>query len=198
MSTLSRATGTTKARHRNDFYRTIDARAVAALAPHVPAGTVFAEPCAGEGDLIALLEAAGYACDWAMELEPQGCCVRNRWPIGRGDALTLTRSDMGAAALFITNPPWQRTALHGLILHLAAIAPVWMLFDTGWKHTRQAAALGRLCTDIVSVGRLKWFADSEHDATDDCAWYRFDASAPAGPPRFHFRATAEAAQGMLL
>lgn len=197
MSTLSRATGTARARHRNDFYRTIDARAVEALAPFVPPGTVYAEPCAGEGDLVELLGTLGLVCDWGLELEPQGPCVRNRWPIGQGDALQLGRADLGAARLFISNPPWRRPDLHALIAHLMQLAPCWFLFDAGWPHSRKAAALGRYCTDVVSVGRLKWFADSAHDSTDDCAWYRFDAAA-AGATRFHWRRTAEAAQAMLL
>lgn len=180
---LGRATGKQRARKRNDFYPTIDPRAVAALFPHVPAGTRYAEPCAGDGDLIELLAAGGLVCDWALELDPQ----LRRWPIGKGNALNLGAQDLGAAQMFITNPPWTRQLLHALIAHLAGIAPTWCLFDASWKHTRQAAQLGSICTDVVSVGRLKWFRDSPHDPPDDCAWYRFDAKAPA-PTRFHWRA----------
>lgn len=198
MSTLSRATGTVKARRKNDFYRTIDARAVDALLPHVPPGTVFAEPCAGAGDLIQLLEAAGMVCDWALELGPQDPCLRNRWPIGIGNALQLRREDLGSASIFITNPPWQRAMLHPIIRHLAAIAPTWCLFDTGWMASGQAAPFAPLCSDIVPVGRLKWFADSEHDSTDDCAWYRFAADHRGGTV-FHWRqARRTAGQGQLL
>ncbi|WP_288806285.1 hypothetical protein [uncultured Novosphingobium sp.] len=190
MSVLGQAMGTQKARKRNDFYPTIDPRAAQALAAFLPPGTVYAEPCAGAGDLVQLLDVLGLVCDWAMELEPQGDCVRNRWPIARGNALQLGAGDVGAATCFVTNPPWNRPMLHALIRHLAAILPTWMLFDASWKHTQQAAALGPICTDIVSVGRLKWFAGSKYDPPDDCAWYRFDARAgsePAEPTRFHFR-----------
>lgn len=200
MSVLGQAMGTQKARKRNDFYPTIDPRAVAALLPFLPAGTVYAEPCAGAGDLIQLLDGAGMVCDWALELEPQSECVRNRWPIGRGNALQLTGEDIGAASCFVTNPPWNRPMLHALIRHLAAILPTWMLFDASWKHTRQAAALAPYCTDIVSVGRLKWFAGSKYDPPDDCAWYRFDARAGADrpdAPRFHFRSAPEPVGGQL-
>ncbi len=198
MSTLSRATGTVKPRRKNDFYRTIDRRAVDALLPHVPAATVFAEPCAGAGDLIQLLESAGLVCDWALELEPQDHCLRNRWPIGIGNALQLTRADLGRAAMFITNPPWDRGMLHPIIRHLATIAPIWCLFDTGWKASARAAPFGRLCSDIVPVGRLKWFAGSEHDSTDDCAWYRFAADHRGGT-LWHWRqAKRSEGQGQLL
>lgn len=190
MSILGQAMGTQKARKRNDFYPTIDPRAVEALAAHLPAGTIYAEPCAGEADLIGLLDALGLVCDWALELEPQGSCLRNRWPIARGNALALTQADVNDAQCFITNPPWSRPMLHALIAHLARLAPTWLLFDASWKHTRQAAAFAPICTDIVSVGRLKWFAGSKYDPPDDCAWYRFDARPGAvreGGPRFHFR-----------
>lgn len=187
MSTLSRATGTTRARRKNDFYPTIDPRAVEALAPHLPAGTIYAEPCAGAGDLIYLLERAGMVCDWALELEPQDPWLRNRWPIGKGNALNLSEADMGAAEVLITNPPWYRPALHALVLHLAALRPTWMLFDASWMHTQQAMRFRPICTDIVSVGRIKFFAGSRYDPPDDCAWYRFDARSPGPETRFHWR-----------
>ena len=162
----------------------------------MPPGTIYAEPCAGAGDLVQLLAGVGLECDWGLELEPQGACLRNRWPIGQGNAMRLQRADLGRATMFISNPPWTRPILHALIEHLAAIAPAWFLFDASWPHTQQAAELGAICTDVVSVGRLKWFDGSEHDATDDCAWYRFDAVDPR-PTRFHWRTVAPAAQGRL-
>lgn len=185
MSVLGQAMGTQREQKRNFFYPTIDPRCIPPLLAHVPAGTVFAEPCAGAGDLIHLLETAGLVCDWALELEPQGSCLRNRWPIGVGNALSLTSADMGEASCFITNFPWHRPWLHALIDHLAAIAPVWSLHDASWAYTKQATRFGHVCTDIVAVGRLKWFAGSRHDPPDNCAWYRFDKQKPR-PTRFHF------------
>jgi hypothetical protein len=180
--------GTQRPRKRNFFYPTIDPRAIPPLLAHVPAGTVFAEPCAGAGDLIALLEAQGLICAWGLELEPQGDCLRNRWPIGVGNALTLTREDLGAASVFVSNLPWERSWLHPLIWHLAAIAPLWSLHDASWAFTKQAARFAPICTDIVAVGRLKWFEGSRYDPPDDCAWYRFDATGTEKPrpTRFHF------------
>lgn len=195
MSLLSRATGTTRARRKNDFYATIDARAAAALAPFLPPGTVYGEPCAGAGDLVQLLEAHGLVCDWGLELEPQGPCLRNRWPIGIGDALQLGRADLGAAQVLISNPPWYRPSLHALIEHLARLLPCWFLFDAAWMQNQAAAPIGTLCTDIVAVGRLTWIEDSEHDSTTDVAWYRFDAGKdPAEPTRYHWRGSSAAAQ----
>jgi hypothetical protein len=180
--------GTQRPRRRNFFYPTIDPRAIPPLLEHVPAGTVFAEPCAGAGDLVHLLEQHGLVCDWALELEPQGSCLRNRWPIGVGDALGLTRADLGNAQCFISNFPWSRDWLHPLISHLAEIAPVWSLHDASWCMIKKAARFAPLCTDVVAVGRLKWFAGSKYDPPDDCAWYRFEAAdtKTPRPTRFHF------------
>jgi hypothetical protein len=187
MSRLGQAMGTQRPRKRNFFYPTIDPRCVPPLLAHVPPGTVFAEPCAGAGDLIQLLEAAGLVCAWGLELEPQGDCLANRWPIGVGDAMGLTARDLGAATVLISNLPWERSWLHPLIRHLAAIAPLWSLHDASWAYTQQAAPFRRLLTDVAAVGRLKWFAGSKYDPPDDCAWYRFDAAKPDpdAPVRFH-------------
>lgn len=209
MSRLGQAMGTQRPRKRNFFYPTIDPRAIPPLLAHVPPGTVFAEPCAGNGDLIHLLEQAGLVCAWGLELEPQGETVP-RWPIAVGDAMGLTARDLCEASVFISNLPWERSWLHPLIKHLSAIAPLWSLHDASWPFTQQAVPFRALCTDIVAVGRLKWFEPQgrplrepgesdvayalraakkrDHDPPDDCAWFRFDARKPDphAPPRFHF------------
>lgn len=228
MSLLGQAMGTQRERKRNFFYPTIDPRAIPPLLAHVPPGTVFAEPCAGAGDLVQLLEAAGLECDWGLELEPQDEGLRNRWPIGVGNALALSAPDLRAmgsrATCFISNLPWERSWLHPLIRHLAAILPLWSLHDAAWAYTKQAAEFGPICTDVVAVGRLKWFPDRpppmrefgeseaayrarlkkhrSYDPPDDCAWYRFDAANPAGRTQYHFAidrgAAARAGQLALL
>lgn len=195
MSLLSRATGTTRARHRNDFYRTIDARAVAALLPHLAPGALFLEPCAGDGSLISLLEAAGLRCYGRFDLAP-ACAY-----IPRRDALSWRSGPDDPCPRIVTNPPWYRPVLHRLIAHFVAQADeTWLLFDSSWAQTRQARELGeRWCSDIVSAGRLKWFEKSKSDATDDCSWYRFSTD-KAEPTRYHWpaAAVADARQGLLL
>jgi hypothetical protein len=226
MSILGQAMGRQRPHKPNFFYPTIDPRCIPPLLAHVPAGTVFAEPCAGAGDLVQLLEAAGLVCDWGLELEPQTDCLRNRWPIGVGNALTLSARDLrelgSIASVFISNLPWEVSWLHPLIVHLSAILPLWSLHNASWASTQQAARIGPICTDVVAVGRLKWFPDrppplresceseAEHlarvkkhrsyDPPDDCAWYRFDAVNPS-PTRYHWRthrgAGARAGAGQL-
>lgn len=75
---------------------------------------------------------------------------------------------------FITNPPWTRSLLHPLIVHLSNQAPTWLLFDADWMHTKQAAPYLDRLVRIVSVGRLKWIPDSKMDGKDNCAWYLFN------------------------
>jgi hypothetical protein len=120
----------------------------------------FAEPCCGEGDLIRHLESFGLRCVY-------------RGDIGTGqDALDLDH--YGAADAIITNPPYTRDLMHRLIEHFQGIAPTWLLLETDWVSTLQAVPyLGR-CSDIVTIGRVKWIEGSKHTGKDNHAWFRFD------------------------
>jgi hypothetical protein len=55
-----------------------------------------------------------------------------------------------------------------------------------WKQTRQAAPYLPHCSDIVAIGRVKWFPGSKHTGKDNARWYRFDSRHAAGPV-FHWR-----------
>lgn len=147
-----------------DFYPT-PAEAVKPLLAHLRPGTVFAEPCAGNGALVDHLTSAGHVCAWASDLEPQ------RADIHENDALTC---GIGAAECYITNSPWRRDILHLLIVHLSDLAPTWLLLDADWIHTRQAAPYLSRLRRIVSVGRVKWIPDSPFTGKDNCAWHLFD------------------------
>ena len=162
-------------RKKLDFYPTPLA-AVKPLLPHLPEGSRFCEPCAGAGDLIRHLQ--GYAvCTGAYDVEPQV-----DW-IDRLDASFLTITDLNGADYVITNPPWEREPLHQIIDRCAMLAPTWLLFDADWMHTRQSSAYMDICAKIVSVGRVKWIADSDGAGKDNCCWYLFDAT-HKGPTEF--------------
>ena len=202
MSRLGTAMGTQRQRKRSDFYPTIDRRAIPPLlaamfatSDHIPCSiTHYVEPCAGAADLINLLQRMQpqLHCAFALEMDPQDEGLRNRWPIARGNALTLTEPDLASVHLFITNPPWDRALLHPLIRHLASLRPTWLLFDASWVFTKQAAPFQRILTDVAAVGRLKFFEGSRYDPPDDCAWYRFCAAeASDSPPRLHLPVRAE-------
>lgn len=154
-------------RRERDFYPTPE-RAVMALIDHIPFVHSFSEPCAGDGTLIDHLEARGYLCCQASDIEPRRC------DIGQLDALELNADHVKGADAIVTNPPWDRNLLHPMIDHFAALKPTWLLFDADWAHTKQARPYLTKCVTIISVGRLKWIKDSPHTGKDNCAWYLFD------------------------
>lgn len=163
-------------RVEKDFYRTIDSRAVDALAPHLNEETIYAEPCYGQGDLVFQLAQYGHSCGWASDItHPNVGYTR--------DALTLTAEDLEAVNVIITNPPWSRPLLHGMIEHLSTLKPTWLLFDADWAHTKQSAPYIRYCRKIVSVGRLIWIPGTTMTGKDNCAWYLFDQKS-FGPTQF--------------
>jgi hypothetical protein len=84
------------------------------------------------------------------------------------------RKDFNGAQRISTNPPHSRPVLHPLIMHLCAIAPTWLLIDSDWKETRQAAPYMKYCSLVLPIGRLKWFEDSEYSGKNNFCWYRFD------------------------
>ena len=161
-----------------DFYPTPKA-AVLPLIPFLRASRIrtFAEPCAGDGDLVRHLEEFGLRCAYQGEIS------------SGQDALALDH--YGAADAIITNPPWSRDVLHGLITHFQNIAPTWLLLDADWKETRQAAPFLPHCSDIVPIGRVKWIEGSKHTGKDNTCWYLFDSNHTAGPV-FHWRDQGEA------
>lgn len=160
----------------NDLYRTFDPRAVRALLPHLDPGTIFVEPCAGHGDLIDQLVTAGHRCLAAYDIDPK------RGDIKRADAIDLRWTTR--RGFWITNPPWTRDIMHAIIKNLCVQAPCWLLFDADWVHCDQAPPYLIYLRKIVSVGRLKWIPNSQHDAKDNSAWYLFDGTRPPGSIEF--------------
>ncbi|KJS45225.1 MAG: hypothetical protein VR71_02080 [Roseovarius sp. BRH_c41] len=164
-------------RIERDFYWTPEA-AVLPLLPHLPFGTMFVEPCAGDGRLVKHLEKHGMSCLFASDIEPRAEFVRRR------DALDLWfRAEVPSADMCITNPPWGRKVLHPMIDAFRVQLPTWLLFDADWAHTVQAARFMPYCRKIVSVGRVKWIEGSTMTGKDNCAWYLFTAE--AGACEFH-------------
>lgn len=174
---MGKRTGGQFERRERDFYPT-PLEPVAPLLPFLLPRTRFVEFAAGDGVLIDHLTLHGHICADAIDIEPQRSDIRQQ------DALTHRMDDRGA--VYISNPPWDRPILHQMIHHLSDQAETWMLYDADWMHTIQAGPLSFRCRDIVSVGRVKWIADSAHTGMDNCAWYRFTQPSMDGT-RFHFR-----------
>ena len=154
-----------------DFYPTPRA-AVAPLIPFLRGIRSFAEPCCGDGALVRHLESFGLRCTYAGDIQ------------NGKDALEL--DSYGTCDSIITNPPWSREVLHGLVTHFQSIAPTWLLLDADWKQTRQAAPFLPHCSDIVAIGRVKWIEGSKFTGKDNACWYKFDSRHAAGPV-FHWR-----------
>jgi len=153
--------------HKLDAYATPE-EAVLPLLKHLPKATYYAEPCAGDGALIRILQKHGHKCVAAYDVAPRHRIVQ------QGDASFLTREDMKRADFVITNPPWGREVMHRIIEQSFFWGPTWFLFDADWMHTKQAAPYLPHCKKIVSVGRVKWIADSKSAGKDNCCWYLFD------------------------
>ena len=118
-------------------------------------------------------------CYWQSDIKPMAKGII------KGDALELV-TPLKQSGMIITNPPWNRKILHPMIEHFRMLAPTWLLFDADWMHTGQSSEYIKYCTDIVSVGRVKWIPDSKMTGKDNCCWYRFDKDACKGVT-FHGR-----------
>jgi hypothetical protein len=117
--------------------------------------------------LVGHLESFGLRCVYAGDIAT-----------GR-DALAL--DTYGGADAIITNPPYERKTMHALIAHFARVLPTWLLLETDWAYTKQAAPFMPWSSDIVSVGRLRWIEGTSMSGKQNFAWYRFDARHQAGP-----------------
>lgn len=169
-------------RRERDFYQT-PVEAVLPLLPFIKGVSRFYEPCAGDGALVRHMERFGLDCIRATDIEPQADGIE----VADATQDWLLRGSMGIGP-FITNPPWRRDVLHPIIENLVQQGTAWLLFDADWMHTKQSADYIGYCTDIVSVGRVKWIPDSKMTGKDNCCWYRFSlVPGEGGLPRFHGR-----------
>lgn len=148
------------------------------LFKHLKNNTKFIEPCAGDGRLIRHLETAGHKCVYACDISPE--CDG----IEQNDVLFFGGS-LPECDLIITNPPWEREALHKMIDKFTSHADTWLLFDADWAHTAQASQFKTLCRKIVSIGRVQWIEGSKTSGMENCAWYFF--SKEPGITEFIFR-----------
>ena len=123
-----------------DFYPTPHA-AVPPLIPHLRGVRTFAEPCCGDGALVRHLESFGLRCAMRATSRPA------RTPWRSTSTARPTRSSQT-----------RRTAQNharpdrALPAHPADVA----VNRLDWACTKQAAPFMPSCSDIVSVGRLRW------------------------------------------
>jgi hypothetical protein len=188
MTAIATKTSRVFARRPHDFYATPGA-AVQPLLPHLAPHTDYIEPCAGDGALIRALGAAGHSCVYACDIEPRGPVI------DQADVLSGHPIGPGHTPI-ITNPPWTRLKGHYsdpvrsplpcMIREFVfnAKRTTWLLLDAGFAHTGDLwAEFGPYCERIVSVGRVKWIAESKSHGQKDVCWYKFRPVA-AGRPIF--------------
>jgi len=163
-------------RSKGDFYVTPES-AVLPLLPHLEYGSMFLEPCAGDGALVRSLEKHGMSCLAAHDIDPKADFIDKRDALHPVGPYTDNSADY-----YITNPPWTRALMHPLIESLSKIKPTWLLFDADWKHTIQAGPYLAYCHKVVSVGRVSWMGNGV-SGKDNAAWYLFDRTSeiPAYP-----------------
>ena len=159
-------------RKERDFYPT-PLEAFLPILPHLPYNFTYIEPCAGDGELIKHMEkyCSGGKLLHASDIEPQNDMV---------GLFKLHKQDMFEVSIpqntqyIITNPPWDRGILHKMLEQFPKKVGMWLLFDADWIHTKQSIQFQHMLKSIVSIGRVKWIADSKSVGKDNCAWYYFD------------------------
>lgn len=166
-------------RIERDYYQT-PFEAVKPLFPFLPAGRFgFAEPCAGDGRLVRHIRTGTdnrAQCYMATDVEPD--C---EWVLKK-DALEIAEDDLEKVDLIITNPPWDRSAKSGKLLHrlidvFTDLRPTWLLFDSDWVQTAQAKPYLDRLVATVAIGRVKWIEDSTMTGKDNCQWHLFHKDA---------------------
>jgi len=165
-------------RNPRDLYRTFDKRAGAALLPHLAPATRFVEPCAGRGDLIDQMTAAGHMCVLARDIEPQ------REDIAQGDMFDITDDDLKEADMIIGNPPWRVALAHPYFDHFMPLAPMWSIFYADWLFTKQASRFIPRIKKVVAIGRLKWQEGTTMDGKDNAVWLYSEPYWDKGPRLF--------------
>jgi hypothetical protein len=141
--------------------------AVEPLIPHLWRTKVktFVEPCCDEGQLIEHLEKNDLVCVAKGDLDDEN----------QTDARSWSLEDFEGADACISNPPWERFTMTGIMQHQSTFRPSWFLIYSDWIFTKQSARLmNERCTDIVPIGRVKWFPESKSVGYDNCCWIRMD------------------------
>ena len=150
----------------SDLYPT-PVEAVRPLIPHLhrTGVTTFVEPCCADGQLAAHLDAEGFKCLVWGDINDNGL-----------DAREWGTDDFYGADASITNPPWEAKLMAEIMEHQSNYVPSWFLVYSDWLFTHQSAKLvSARCTDIVPIGRVKWFPESKSVGFDNCCWIRLQA-----------------------
>ena len=157
-------------RKPRDFYPTPGA-AVCPLVLHATP-LCFVEPCAGDGALLRELEAAGWRCHAAFDIEPGDPAVERR------DGTDFDRElldEWPCLEAVVTNPPYERTALLRLLdMWLGTGLTVWLLLPSDMLMNKWWAPYAPHVWGIIPIGRIKWIEGSKHTSTENFCWVRLE------------------------
>lgn len=156
------------ARNKHDRYLS-PYEAALPLRPFLQGVGTFSEPCCANGCLIRWIESFGPTCVHSGDIQLGIDALVDPW---------LMRNRVDA---IITNPPYTWKILEAMLRRFISIAPTWLLLESDFAFNLQSAHFMSMCSDIVPIGRVRWFRESEHDSKDNFAWYRFHQQHRRGP-----------------
>lgn len=172
-----------------DFWATLDPDGVKRLEPFIQ-GKTFAEPCAGNGDLVQQLEDVGAKCLWESDIREDTYCLTK-------DALDITKDDLKGVQVIITNPPFSWNMLQPLLDHLPTLKPTWMLLPASFMHNVRTSPYMKRCDKVVSIGRMFWVIEDRGDPNmkgkkgkEDFCWYLFFGGTAEYGTKFYPRQTS--------
>lgn len=154
-----------------DFYPT-GIKPLETLSPYLKKDLTYCEPCAGSYDLVNNLKKIrpDIVCNAAYDIYPQDNQILQK------SAIFITEDDIRNVDMFITNPPFKWDMFEPITEHLISLRPTWLLIPSDYMHNIRMGGLMKKCEMIVSIGRVKWFADSAATSTDNFCWYLFGKS----------------------
>lgn len=158
--------------------------AVMPLLPFLPQEPfTFVEPCFGDGALTRHLEQLTSGKMVAgIDIDPQPYEDSFSHNVMQASSLLVNSDILASGDMIITNPPWDRSKKSGYIMHkmierFSDLRPTWLLFDSDWLYTNQAAPFMENLVCTVAVGRVKWIEGSTMTGKDNCQWSLFSKHA---------------------
>ncbi|AAL49599.1 unknown [Sinorhizobium phage PBC5] len=155
-------------RRKEDEYLT-PYEAALPLKPYLTGVRTFAEPCCADGRLIRWVESFGPLCIHSGDIQTGT------------DALTDPMLEQLIVDAIITNPPYTWDLLSAMIDRFMRIAPTWLLLEADFKYNLRTQGFMRHCSDVVPIGRVRWFSETTDESKVSYAWYRFHIQHTRGP-----------------
>jgi len=133
------------------------------LSPHLVPGTLFDEPCAGNGAIIVALTLLGHRCAGAVDITPRAAGIE------QGDARTY----VPVSGRIITNPPYRRDLLEPLLEHWIGQWDTWLLLPLDHLVNKWTNRFMRHVDQIVPLGRVSWLGNGRGGMENFC-WFHFN------------------------